>query len=63
MQLPATIQQAREQKVQQMMTQTGCDRDRAITYLMTAGWHLPDAIDNHQTTRRPFIGQQPLTLD
>lgn len=50
MQISPTIQQARERKVQQMMTETGCSRDYAITYLMTARWYLPEAIDNYNAS-------------
>lgn len=50
MQLSQTIQAARENKVRQMMTATGCSRDYAIAYLMTAQWYLSEAIDNYRAT-------------
>jgi len=50
MKLSPTIQAARERKVQSMMTATGCSRDYAISYLMTAQWYLSEAIDNYRAS-------------
>ena len=44
MQVSPIIQASREHKIDQVMTITGCSRDRAISYLFSAKWFVPDAV-------------------
>ena len=41
------IQASRENKINQMIEITGCSRDYAISYLMSAFWFVPAAVDNY----------------
>jgi hypothetical protein len=50
MQVSPTIQASRERKIVQVMEQTGCSRDYAISYLMTAAWFVTAAVDNYNAS-------------
>jgi hypothetical protein len=45
-----TILASRERKIERMMQETGCSREYAIAYLMSAAWFVPAAVDNYNAT-------------
>jgi hypothetical protein len=48
MKVSPMIQAARERKIDQVIAATGCSRDYAISYLMTAAWFVTAAVDNYK---------------
>jgi hypothetical protein len=52
MYVPTTIQLSRERKISEMIQDTGCSRDEAISYLFAESWFLTDAVLSYRIDKR-----------
>lgn len=58
MYVPQSIQLSRERKINEMINDTGCTRDEAISYLFAEKWYVLDAVLSYRIDKKHFAAEK-----